>query len=63
VSYSFVFLSGGYDLDFTLYFPYLFSAWTFNGGEFPTAIWLISILLFVPGVIGTIIIMRKFNSE
>jgi hypothetical protein len=48
VSYTAIMSSQGGALDSTYLVEYLRLAWTFNGGELPSLIWLSSIIAFLP---------------
>ena len=61
-SYVYMFVSRGDSLDFSHYLEYFVLAWTFNGLEIPTFIWLFSIVTFVPLaviVIGTLLLLGR----
>ena len=60
-SYIFVFVSRGDGLDFSYYFQYFRLAWTFNGLEIPSFIWLFSIVAFVPLAALVVILMRRYD--
>lgn len=47
-SYLATFVSWGDGLNFAHFFEYLRLAWSFSGGELPTFIWLLSLVIFVP---------------
>ena len=47
LSYIVVFLSRGDGLDLRYFFEYLALAWTFQAGELPAFIWLLSVAAFL----------------
>ncbi len=62
-SYVFIFLSRGDGIDFSHYFKYFVLAWTFNGFELPTFIWIFSIVAFVPLAVLVVIQMRRREKQ
>ena len=58
-SYVFMFVSRGDGFDFRYYWEYFVLAWTFNGLEVPTFIWLFSIVAFLPLAALVVILMRR----
>ena len=63
VSYLFVMVSRGDGLDFSYYLEYFELAWTFNGFEIPTFIWLFSIVAFLPLATLAVILTRKYARQ
>jgi hypothetical protein len=56
-SYVFMFISRGDPLDFRYYWEYFKLAWTFNGLEVPSFIWLFSIVAFLP--LAALLVSRR----
>jgi hypothetical protein len=55
----FILVSRGDSLEVNSWFYFLKLAWTFRGGELPTFIWLVSVVMFVPLASLAVIILKR----
>jgi hypothetical protein len=60
-SYIGVFLSRGDGLDLRYFFEYLALAWTFQAGELPAFIWLLSVAVFFLLAPPVIFLLRRHS--
>ena len=62
-SYIYMMLSRGDGLDFDYYWEYFRLAWTFNGLEIPSFIWIFSIVGFVPLAVIVVITLQFLDRK
>ena len=58
LSYVGVFSARGDSVSFDYYFAYLALGWSFSGGELPTFMWLLSIVVFLVLLAGVLVSNR-----
>jgi hypothetical protein len=58
VSYVALFLLRGGTLSFSYFFEYLALGWSFSGGELPSFMWLLSLLLFTAALVSLRLVKR-----